>query len=69
MSHYDYHGDFDHTFPMFESALNRLRKKHPEKYAFILRGGYALKDSLFILMKSVWSSETIPEGWKKTDII
>ena len=54
---------------MFCDALERLRGKNPGKYEFILKGGKDFIDALYCLFKTVWATEIIPEGWKKTEII
>ena len=61
--------EFDLSFQMFNSALNRIKSKNAKKYAFILNGGPSLKFALFRLFQSVWTTEVIPESWKKTNIV
>ena len=61
--------EFDLTPDMFYSALERIKSKNAKKYEFILKGGKSLIDSLYFLCQSVWSSEEIPDNWKKTKII
>ena len=69
MSEWKAENEFDLTLEMFHDSLSRLTKKNPSKYNFILNAGKSLHDALFLLLKQVWSSEKIPEGWKKTDIV
>ena len=57
------------TPSMFDDALARLKEKHPGKYDFILKGGDSLKRALYNLFKTVWSTEEIPNLWKKTNIV
>ena len=59
----------DLTIEMFYSALERIQRKNPQKYSFILKNGQSFIDSLFFLFKTVWKHEVIPDGWKKTDIV
>ena len=59
----------DLTTEMFYSALERIQRKNPQKYSFILKNGQSFIDSLFFLFKTVWKHEVIPDGWKKTDIV
>ena len=61
--------EYELSLAMFNEALKRLSNKNAEKYRFILNGGQSLVDALFHLFQSVWSSEKIPEGWKKTSIV
>ena len=69
MEEYNKEDEFDLTREMFSGALERIKKKNANKYAFILKGGQSLTEALFHLFKHVWSSETIPDGWKKTNIV
>ena len=62
MAEYNPLEEMELTAEMFNNALVRLNKKHPGKYLFLLRGGQSLKEALFVLMQSVWTSETIPNG-------
>ena len=57
------------TRGMFDDAIERVKKKNPQKYAFIIRGGNSLKNSLFSLFQKVWTLEKIPEEWNRTDIV
>ena len=51
----EYENDLTHE--MYTKALERLNKNNPDKYRFILRAGNSLKDAMFQLFKSVWSTE------------
>ena len=55
----------DLTIEMFYSALERIQRKNPQKYSFILKAGQSFIDSLFFLFKIVWKHEVIPDGLKK----
>ena len=69
MDEYNLHHEYELSLPIFNEALKRLSSKNANKYSFILNGGQSLVDALFHLFQSVWSSEKIPEGWKKTSIV
>ena len=57
------------TKEMFNNALERIQRKNPKKYSFILKAGQSYIDSLFFLFQAVWKHEVIPDDWKKTDIV
>ena len=61
--------EFQFTDEMFTKTLIELKKKHNEKYSFIIRSGNSYKEALFKLYKTVWENETLPKGWKSTSII
>ena len=69
MREYHEEYEFELTEHMFTSALNRVKKKNPTKYPFILKAGSSLRNAIFSLCKSVWKKEILPEAWKKTDIV
>ena len=57
------------SWETFQKALENVSTKHKEKYKFILKAGYNLKDAIFRFLSLVWRTEQIPEGWKKTLLI
>ena len=68
MHKYDEDKEYELTYEMFTRTINDLKKKHGDKYCFILRAGNSYKDALFKLYKAVWKNEILPQGWKKTTI-
>ena len=57
------------TPEMFNSALQGLARKHPEKYKFILKGGSSLLDALYSIYFSVWKTEQIPKVWHEAQLV
>ena len=53
----------------FLKSIVDLQKKKGDKYAEITKGGDLLKAALFKLYKTVWDSEKLPEGWRRTTIM
>ena len=53
----------------FLKSIVDLQKKKGDKYAEITKGGDSLKAALFKLYKTVWDSEKLPEGWRRTTIM
>ena len=54
---------------LFDKALKRVSSKPGEKYKFIVRGGYSLKNALFVLFSTVWKNESIPDSWHESELV
>ena len=61
--------DVEFSETLFNDCLKILKKKSPKKYAFILKGGEALKKSLVALFRYVWTTEDKPDQWRRTILI
>ena len=57
------------TVEMFNKAMKTVWQKKGEKYDFIIKGGYDLKNAIFSLFKKVWNEETIPRRWTETTLL
>ena len=57
------------SLDMFNDCLEKLWRKKGNKYQFLMKAGYDLKNALFCILNSVWKSEEIPTSWKKTNLI
>ena len=61
--------DVEFSETLYNDCLKILKKKNPKKYAFILKGGEALKKSLVALFRYVWTTEDKPDQWRRTILI
>ena len=57
------------TVEMFNKAMKTVWQKKGEKYDFLIKGGYDLKNAIFSLFKKVWNEETIPRRWTETTLL
>ena len=57
------------TIDQFHDTILALSKKPGSKYDFITKAGKSLHGALYRLCQAVWSSEQIPETWKRSRLI
>ena len=50
----------------FEKAVKRFTEKKESCYDFLTKAGNDFKDATKILLKRIWDTENIPEGWEST---
>ena len=53
----------------FENVLIKLRKKAPEKYNFLLKGGDSMKRAILKMFQHIYDTERRPTEWLNTRII
>ena len=53
----------------FDNAVKRFTEKKKSCYDFLTKAGKDFKDATKILIKRIWDSENIPEGWESTLLI
>ena len=54
---------------LFNKALKKVNEKPGDKYKFIVRGGFSLKNALFTLFSIVWKTEQIPDNWYNSELV
>ena len=50
----------------FQKAVKRFTEKKKICYDFLTKAGKDFKDATKILLKRIWDTENIPEGWEST---
>ena len=53
----------------FEHVLEKLKKKAPEKYNYLLKAGDSMKRVVFKIFKHIYDTEERPDEWLNTRII